>query len=200
MEDKREDRRARKTRAALEKAYIELILKKDISKITILDVTEKADVARGTFYIHFCDIYELADYVEERLLSNLTRSIEFDNTGDFSEEAFMLKLETAIDYMLDNKRIFKRLICGAGSGSFVEKLRRLLEGILFTNATHTKGEAMSEEKLYDLHIIINYYISGIIGAAQFCLENDRGYSASQIAHTLGHRIISDYVSISRNEL
>ena len=200
MEVRQEDRRARKTRAALESAYLELIQKKDISKITIMDVTEKADVARGTFYIHFCDIYELADYVEARLLNNLTQSIEFGNISDFNEEIFMIKLERAIKYMLDNKNIFKRLICTGGSSTFIEKLRHLLEENLFRNATHTKDAPMSEEKLYNLHIIINYYISGIIGAATFCLTNDRGYSAAQIAHTLGHRIMNDYVSISRNEL
>lgn len=200
MAEKQEDRRARKTRAALEKAYLELIQKKDISKITIHDVTEKADVARGTFYIHFCDIYELADYVEERLLNNLTQSIEFKNAADFGEDIFMLKLETAISYMIENKKIFKRLICSGGSSSFIEKLRRLLEENLFRNAMHTKAAAFGEEKLYNLYIIINYYISGIIGAARFCLENDRGYSASQIAHMLGHRILNDYVSILQDEL
>ena len=119
MDDRQGDRRARKTRAALENAYLELIQKKDISKITIMDVTEKADVARGTFYIHFCDIYELADYVEERLLNNLTQSIEFGNISDFNEEIFMIKLERAIKYMLDNKNIFKRLICTGGSSTFL---------------------------------------------------------------------------------
>ena len=199
MAENREDRRARKTRAALERAYLELIQKKDISKITIHDVTEKADVARGTFYIHFCDIYELADYVEERLLNNLTQSIEFKNAADFGEDIFMLKLETAINYMIENKKIFKRLMCG-GSSSFIEKLRHLLEENLFKNAIHTKGTPFGEEKLYNLHIIINYYISGIVGAARFCLENDRGYDAAQIAHMLGHRILNDYVSILRDEL
>ena len=37
-------------------------------------------------------------------------------------------------------------------------------------------------------------------AARFCLENDRGYSASQIAHMLGHRILNDYVSILQDNL
>ncbi len=200
MTGKQEDRRARKTRAALENAYLELIQKKDISKITIHDVAEMADVARGTFYIHFCDIYELADYVESKLLNNLTQSIEFSSADDFSEALFMRKLETAINYMIENKNVFKRFMCGGGSGSFIEKLRHLLEENLFRNAMHTNGSALNDEKLYNLNIIINYYISGIIGAAQFCLENDRGYSAAQIANTLGYRIMSDYVSIMRDEL
>lgn len=48
-----EDRRVRKTKQAIKNAFIQLLNKKDLEKITIQDITELADINRGTFYLHY---------------------------------------------------------------------------------------------------------------------------------------------------
>ena len=47
------DRRRRKTRDAIFKAFTTLLSKKDISRITVSDIIDEADVGRATFYAHF---------------------------------------------------------------------------------------------------------------------------------------------------
>ncbi len=47
------DRRQRKTREAIFKAFSELVSKKDFSQITVGEIIERADVGRATFYAHF---------------------------------------------------------------------------------------------------------------------------------------------------
>lgn len=47
------DRRQRKTREAIFKAFTELLSKKDFNKITVGEIIEAADVGRATFYSHF---------------------------------------------------------------------------------------------------------------------------------------------------
>jgi AcrR family transcriptional regulator len=49
------DRRKEQTRAALQTAAQGLILTKGFSVVTIDDIVQKADVARGTFYLHYRD-------------------------------------------------------------------------------------------------------------------------------------------------
>ena len=53
------DRRKERTREALRTAAQALILKKGFSAVTIDDIVAKADVARGTFYLHYRDKEEL---------------------------------------------------------------------------------------------------------------------------------------------
>ncbi|MBR3988674.1 MAG: TetR/AcrR family transcriptional regulator [Clostridia bacterium] len=47
------DRRQRKSREAIFKAFEELLKKRDFAHITVGEIIEKADVGRATFYAHF---------------------------------------------------------------------------------------------------------------------------------------------------
>ncbi|MCI8537086.1 MAG: TetR/AcrR family transcriptional regulator [Oscillospiraceae bacterium] len=62
-----EDRRVRKTKALLRESLQRLLLEKPLREITVKELTEAADVNRGTFYSHYRDIYDLRDQIEEEL-------------------------------------------------------------------------------------------------------------------------------------
>ncbi len=61
------DRRQRKTREAIFKAFIELLSKKDFAQITVGEIIDKADIGRATFYSHF----ETKDYLLKELCEEL---------------------------------------------------------------------------------------------------------------------------------
>ena len=61
------DRRQRKTREAIFKAFIELLSKKHFNQITVGEIIEKADVGRATFYAHF----ETKDFLLKDLCEEL---------------------------------------------------------------------------------------------------------------------------------
>lgn len=47
------DRRQRKTRNAIFQAFIEILSEKNVAKITVEEIIQRADVGRATFYAHF---------------------------------------------------------------------------------------------------------------------------------------------------
>ncbi|MFD1485645.1 TetR/AcrR family transcriptional regulator [Lacticaseibacillus baoqingensis] len=53
------DRRVRKTREALEQAFLALERQKPVNQITVAALTALADVGRGTFYLHYQDVGDL---------------------------------------------------------------------------------------------------------------------------------------------
>ena len=61
------DRRQRKTREAIFKAFIELLSKKDFTQITVGEIIVRADVGRATFYAHF----ETKDFLLKALCEEL---------------------------------------------------------------------------------------------------------------------------------
>lgn len=61
------DRRQRKSREAIFKAFIALLSEKNVNKITVEDIITRADVGRATFYAHF----ETKDFLLKELCEEL---------------------------------------------------------------------------------------------------------------------------------
>jgi AcrR family transcriptional regulator len=53
------DRRVRKTREALEQAFLAMERQQPVNEITVAALTTLADVGRGTFYLHYQDVADL---------------------------------------------------------------------------------------------------------------------------------------------
>ena len=74
------DRRQRKTREAIFRAFISLLSKKDFEHITVREIIDCADVGRATFYAHF----ETKDFLLKELCEELFCHI-FDSLGEKNE-------------------------------------------------------------------------------------------------------------------
>lgn len=57
------DRRVQKTRQVIRQAFVEIVREKGLVGATVQEVTERANISRGTFYAHYADKYELADVI-----------------------------------------------------------------------------------------------------------------------------------------
>ncbi len=67
----REDQRAKLTRLLLQNAMLALLRQKPIQALTVKELCEQAGVNRGTFYLHYLDIYDLLEKMEDALLAEL---------------------------------------------------------------------------------------------------------------------------------
>ncbi len=69
---KKEDLRVIKTKAGIRQAFLELCQKKPVSKITVTELAQAAMINKGTFYLHYNDIYALyLDVAKETCLGLL---------------------------------------------------------------------------------------------------------------------------------
>jgi len=80
------DRRVRKTRESLKTALIILLAEKDFKTVTVHDITEKADVNRGTFYHHYYDKYDLLEKTIEEMTEQLKNSVASHEDKEFEFE------------------------------------------------------------------------------------------------------------------
>lgn len=68
-------RRNTQTRAKIRQALTELIVEKGFDALTVSDLTRRAGVNRGTFYLHFVDKFDALEQLEEELISNLREAL-----------------------------------------------------------------------------------------------------------------------------
>ncbi len=100
---KNEDRRVKKTRNAINEAFQSLLLEKKYSYITVKEVTDKADITRKTFYLH----YDTLDDVLREFLSEI-----LDDARDGIINSDSGSPETGIPLVLRNddySELFDRL-------------------------------------------------------------------------------------------
>ena len=70
------DRRPQKTKRALKNVLVDLLQTRNLQTISIKEITDLADISRGTFYLHFDDIFALYQSIEFDVIENITQIIQ----------------------------------------------------------------------------------------------------------------------------
>lgn len=65
------DRRITKSQEAIKIALIELMTEKSFDHITIKEISERANVNRGTIYLHYLDKFDLLEKIMEEHINNM---------------------------------------------------------------------------------------------------------------------------------
>ena len=115
FEERSEDRRIRKTKKALRAALVRLLSKESIAEITIKELTDEADVHRGTFYHHYRDAFDLKEQVEEEIGQELDEVLSSVPESDGAFESGCPRLMEQLC-----EKISARCM---GNGLFGEQLR-----------------------------------------------------------------------------
>ncbi|MDR1449141.1 MAG: TetR/AcrR family transcriptional regulator [Propionibacteriaceae bacterium] len=68
-------RRVRYTLKAIRDSFLELLAERPLGKVTVSAVCARADVARGTFYLHYSGLGELLDEIEEDLIAEFEKRL-----------------------------------------------------------------------------------------------------------------------------
>ena len=102
-----------KTKKAFLDAFCELYSQKPIERISVQEIANKAGYNRSSFYQHFCDIYELLDYLENDVLNSIHQKLN-DGMGGIKE----------IITIFEEKGYYLNALFGDyGNSHFVERLK-----------------------------------------------------------------------------
>jgi AcrR family transcriptional regulator len=121
------DRRVRRTRRQLHDALISLILERGWDKVSVLDVCDRADIGRSTFYVHFAD-------KEELLLSGLEDLHAYMDELRARATGTLGFAEALVEHAQENLRLFRALVGKKGGPQVLRAFRdvviRLVEADL----------------------------------------------------------------------
>lgn len=69
------DLREVKTRANIKNAFLEIRSHKPLEKITVKELVQAALVSKGTFYLHYKDIYDLSEQMQKETIRNILNGV-----------------------------------------------------------------------------------------------------------------------------
>jgi AcrR family transcriptional regulator len=110
---KRMQKRAKKTRKRLKKAALDVFSEKSIDSTTVEEITEKADVGKGTLYQHFEDKEEIVITLVEEAVEHLIERIRsYDSTPETLEDMLEHLLNVHYEFSVDSSEEFLLLFQG----------------------------------------------------------------------------------------
>jgi AcrR family transcriptional regulator len=180
-----EDRRSIRTKKVIRGAFLELLNDKDITKITVAEISRIADLGRGTFYLHFKDIYDLYQQIENDLFEQLG---QFYNASFPSENPvdILLFMQKTTEYIYDNKLLISLLIHPGRNMLALQKFKDFFHAKISEElrAGMPTDKTLSE---YD-EVETTFTVSGVVGVLEKWVSGGMEHSPKQISNLI-HQIL-----------
>lgn len=164
------------TAVRMDKAFLELIEKKDFAYITVKEVCEKAGVNRSTFYLHYETLGDLlaesAQYIIDEFVAFMPHdTTEFvDKLKDYQlEELYLITPEYLIPYLSyikENKRVFLATIAHA-SILQMDRAYQKLNAHVLTPILNRYQVPINAQKY-----MMQFYMNGLMAIIKEWLKDD----------------------------
>ena len=108
------DARVRYTRMIIEKSFLELLKTKPMSKVTVTELCQAAQINRATFYKHYLDVPDLQASLENEILSDFASFLQNCRfSGDMNYKTVLIEMLTYLQQY--GSRFY--LLCSGNAGS-----------------------------------------------------------------------------------
>jgi len=126
MNNGTDDRRVRKTKKALRQGLVSLLAQKNLKDISVRELTERADLHRGTFYVHYKDIYDLYDRTWQEMLEEV-KEIFLQHPPEELRGSPGPLFRAIMEYAWDNRDLCQMFFGPNGDQALVRELERIAE-------------------------------------------------------------------------
>jgi AcrR family transcriptional regulator len=179
MAAKGEDRRIQRTRGALRRALVELILEQGYEALTVQAIIDRANVGRSTFYAHYLDKQLLLRDSLSELGAMLARQQEAvaARRGGLAQGQFAFSLGM-FDHAASHAQLY-RAVVGTPSGAIVQ--RELQQTLARLARAELSAALPAQANLpIALDVLVQYVVSAYIGLLVWWLDAGLPCSASEI--------------------
>ena len=191
MQEETQDRRIKRTKMLLQNVLVDLMLEKAVGKISVKELTQKADVNRSTFYLHYLDIYNMLEQMENEFVETIQ--------GFFHD--FFTPLPTSMpltlfvnisEWLEQDKEYYVKLLRGSASGYIFEELESRIRDEFLT----LLYLIFLDEESLDLRTRVNFTVSGTVGVLRMWVMEGGNISLVELSETiddiLNNGMIQDY--------
>lgn len=175
------DRRVRKTRALLLQGLVKMMETHDIQDISVKELTELVDINRGTFYLHYDDIYDMLHKVEDEMFREFNEIMEQEPAGTpvLSSEGPLLEFFCFLDR---NRDLAKVMIGPHGDLTFINRLKEQIE-------KRTRQVLQSAQSDANYEYLCSFIITGCVGVVETWLKESDPRSPEEMADILGAMLL-----------
>lgn len=149
----KQDKRIRYTKMFLKESLIKKLKEKPISRITVTELSEDAEINRATFYAHYSDQFDLLQQIEQDFISDISQKLNSVSNNP-EKKGLLIITEQIIQYIAENKELCQVLFGENGTINFQQNIAKKLSDPVISIIT--------KDKPFDSNITADLYsfISG----------------------------------------
>lgn len=172
------DRRILRTKEAINMAFLEVFSEKEFDRITINDISERANVNRGTIYLHYTDKYDLLNrFINDHLdkmISSCTLAKFIQEKVDENEAIEALK--SLFNYVKENFLFFSSMLSSQKTSVFRERLQKTI-----ISSIQEKIDMQGINQGVDKELIEQFTATAFVGTLEWWIMNHMPHSAKYMA-------------------
>lgn len=186
------DRRVQRTRQSLRTALLELMKEKSYDAISTEEITERANVGRATFYLHYKDkedllLEEFSEMANEKaqVLSEIPFSawLQSAEAGGSRGKKPAPPLLILFEHIYENSELYHTLLKSEKSSRIVERIRKIAT-VAIVRFVETKAKTDPIPLLF--HVPIDFFAAFFSGAllstVDWWLEEDMRHTPREMTH------------------
>lgn len=175
MKSEKTDRRVKYTKMVLKESLTKLMQDKPISRITIKELCDNADINRATFYAHYNNQFDLLKKVEEEIIDDINSYL--DSFSFEENNSYALEMMTKIfEYIKDNSEICRVLLGLNGNIEFQKEIMLIVQTRF---VAEQKTRKSVDEKIVEY--VFTFAATGSIGMIQKWLSEESDIPPSSMA-------------------
>ncbi|MCE4051497.1 MULTISPECIES: TetR/AcrR family transcriptional regulator [Bacillaceae] len=170
------DRRILKSQEAIKKALIELMSEKKFDDVTIQDISDRANVSRGTIYLHYLDKYDLLEKLIEEHINNLRELCEATADSEYSEANLPW-----FKYLESHYLFISTMLKSKGAPYF----RSQFHEFLIEEFKDEVDTAIAKNKELNEDVLLQFIVTSYAGLVEWWVINDMPISPEEMALQVG---------------
>ena len=181
---KKTDKRKVRTKRLIRDALTELMEDKGFEGLTVRDLTEKAEINRGTFYLHYQDKYDLLGKSEAEILTEIVKITQLIQPKDvltFNQNTALPFIIKLFELFHENSSFMKVILGPKGDAKFQGKLRDIIKKTFLQNVI---SKIKKDEMLVPADYLFSYVSSAHLGVIQHWLETGMEKTPQEMAMIL----------------
>ena len=171
------DRRQKKTREAIFRAFSELLEIKRYENITVQEIIDRANIGRSTFYAHFETKDELLRALCTEIFHHVfTEQLPLEHDPRWADGAnnLELKLGHVLYHLKENSVDIKGIVTADGDGLFMQYLKQYLADLF-----------RQYSEVFDADVPDEFLVSHLVGSfaeiIKWWISEDMKTSSEQVA-------------------
>ncbi len=191
------DRRIQRTRLALRSALLELIKEKGFDSVSVEEITERANLGRATFYLHYKDkedllLDEFREIASNRvqILSEIPLSIWKSNKDSLEladGRAPVMPLLMVFEHAAQNAELYRILLKGDSSQRIGGQIREIIaDSINAIVTTRIQNDQPPAPMEVPVDLLAAYFSGALMGSLNWWLEHGTFPEPEEMARMFQH--------------